>query len=338
MLLYKYRKAYLLLCLQFAAYFLFGATPIKEIPNLVSITFYEKTGALSAFQLSLNSDALNNRISGVLNTGNNDFQGWVGNEFYDVFISDYDGTPNPNGAFISIESEFNNTNGGGGLNISKVELNYSDGTNDYCKILASYFAHGNNYNIGSENNVVDGNVNTHCTMGNTNGINERLRITIGVDYIYSEFNYDGCKNDGFSIVINNVRYDELNPTGIDTLFNENGCDTIFMVDLSFMDCVNEQGLGNCPLFIPNIISTNYDGFNDDFQVYTKSSCEFLNFNIVIFDRWGNLLFESNDPGFKWDGQFKGKFVDDGVVVWRMEFEIAGEGKIESRTGGLTVIH
>ena len=38
----------------------------------------------------------------------------------------------------------------------------------------------------------------------------------------------------------------------------------------------------------------------------------------IFDRWGNLVFESFDPSTGWDGNYKGKACDPGVFVYYFE--------------------
>ena len=44
-----------------------------------------------------------------------------------------------------------------------------------------------------------------------------------------------------------------------------------------------------------------------------------NYNFYIFNRWGELIFESHAKFEPWDGSYKGKLVQNGVYVWRLEF-------------------
>lgn len=71
---------------------------------------------------------------------------------------------------------------------------------------------------------------------------------------------------------------------------------------------------NCPteLYVPNAFSPNGDGENDFFKVY---GIEVIDFNLKIFDRWGALLFESNNLHLGWNGNFKGKRKENGVYVY-----------------------
>jgi gliding motility-associated-like protein len=56
------------------------------------------------------------------------------------------------------------------------------------------------------------------------------------------------------------------------------------------------------LYIPNAFTPNNDGVNDYFFASVLNVVEF---EIIIFNRWGEILFKSNDINFKWDGNFQG---------------------------------
>ncbi|MEO6306163.1 MAG: gliding motility-associated C-terminal domain-containing protein, partial [Bacteroidia bacterium] len=59
-------------------------------------------------------------------------------------------------------------------------------------------------------------------------------------------------------------------------------------------------IDNCPLFdLPNIITLNGDGVNDFFQAIRVRQIKEI--DLVVFDRWGNLVYKTKDPYFKWDG-------------------------------------
>jgi gliding motility-associated-like protein len=74
------------------------------------------------------------------------------------------------------------------------------------------------------------------------------------------------------------------------------------------------------LFVPNIVTLNNDGFNDYFQVL---GTDLNNFRIHILNRYGQLMFEANDPGFKWNPAN----ISTGVYYWRVTYtNCSGENK------------
>ncbi len=110
-----------------------------------------------------------------------------------------------------------------------------------------------------------------------------------------------------------------------TASNSNGCksDACLKVDV-----VKESSL-----YVPNTFTPNGDRLNDVFLVPTTNMTEF---NLKIFDRWGALLFESNDATIGWDGTYKGNDVAEDVYV----YAITGKGidKVEyEKRGHVTVL-
>jgi gliding motility-associated-like protein len=73
-------------------------------------------------------------------------------------------------------------------------------------------------------------------------------------------------------------------------------DSVF-VDVEILPCVKEN------IFIPNAFSPNGDGINDHF---VPRSTILLSMRLQVYDRWGNKVFESNDPAQGWDGTYKGQ--------------------------------
>jgi len=69
--------------------------------------------------------------------------------------------------------------------------------------------------------------------------------------------------------------------------------------------------------IPNVFTPNGDVLNDFFEM--RSLCYFEQFRIVIFNRWGKKMYESTNPGFKWDGKTDGGTeCSEGVYYWIMD--------------------
>ncbi len=66
-------------------------------------------------------------------------------------------------------------------------------------------------------------------------------------------------------------------------------------------------------FFPNAFTPNADGRNDVFRPFDLSAI--VQFNMMVYDRWGAKIFESKDPNVGWDGKFRGANVPDGGYVY-----------------------
>jgi gliding motility-associated-like protein len=69
------------------------------------------------------------------------------------------------------------------------------------------------------------------------------------------------------------------------------------------------------LYIPNAFSPNADGVNDDIRVFARGVKTFY---WIIFNRWGEKVFESNDINEPWDGTYKGKLLNPDVYVYKVQ--------------------
>lgn len=87
------------------------------------------------------------------------------------------------------------------------------------------------------------------------------------------------------------------------------------------------------LYVPNSVTPNGDGVNNVFRVYGTNIDQF---HIMIFDRWGEIIFESNDFHFTWDASYKEKIVQDGIYVYKL-FAIGTDDVIYDKNGHVTVI-
>jgi len=87
------------------------------------------------------------------------------------------------------------------------------------------------------------------------------------------------------------------------------------------------------LFLPNIFTPNGDGIHDQFKIELKNS---EIFELSIWDRWGNLLFETKNPEMLWTGEVKGKPVEEGVYFYVLKTRNC-IGDLENRQGSVTVL-
>ncbi len=70
------------------------------------------------------------------------------------------------------------------------------------------------------------------------------------------------------------------------------------------------------LYVPNAFTPNGDGTNDVFYAIGR---EINTFEIFIFDRWGEVVYNSTDINEGWDGSFKGRDPKPDVYVWKIKF-------------------
>lgn len=164
-------------------------------------------------------------------------------------------------------------------------------------------------------------------------------ITVDLSFsaeINQQVNYMGCLGDGYSVNINGTVYDESNPIGIEKVLGNQACDTTFTIDLAFRDCTEAQRL--CKIYVPNAFSPNNDGFNDFFQIYSGQSCLIENFSIQVFNRWGQLVFNAAQPNFNWDGRVGNDWVQSGVFIWRMEYQLSGATRSVFESGSVTLVN
>ena len=115
-----------------------------------------------------------------------------------------------------------------------------------------------------------------------------------------------------------------------TVTDENSCngtDTIFVT-------------GDCPiiLYIPNSFSPNGDNLNDIFLPVDYGNIV-ETYDLKIWDRWDELLFQSSDINLGWDGKYKNSTVDLGVYTYHMEvtYRVKGILNTKSITGALKAI-
>jgi gliding motility-associated-like protein len=81
------------------------------------------------------------------------------------------------------------------------------------------------------------------------------------------------------------------------------------------------------LYVPNAFTPNGDSINDIFRVgYTN----IIQFNMIIFDRWGLKLFESSDIDNGWDGKVNGNVICDGVYYYLIDATGIDEVKIKKQ--------
>lgn len=184
-----------------------------------------------------------------------------------------------------------------------------------------------------------------------------LEITTNCDFFYNELFFEpddiSCRNDVYKSYIlrsNNV-YD-TNLVVIDSTHafvyqtannNISGCYAIQFIDangnkseISDVVCVDSDVCGKYHL--PNLFTPNGDEINDYLRPFPYTGVEKV--DIVILNRWGQLVYKTNDPDIRWDGKILDTNIDasEGVYFYFGEvYEYTPEGvKPRKIQGSVTI--
>ena len=91
----------------------------------------------------------------------------------------------------------------------------------------------------------------------------------------------------------------------------------------------------CSIYVPNAFTPDFNNINEKFKPITN--CQFLRYNFKIFNRWGEMLFETSNPLDAWDGYYLGKPCQQGAYVWIL-YGIDIKSKISNfRSGTVTIL-
>jgi gliding motility-associated-like protein len=115
-----------------------------------------------------------------------------------------------------------------------------------------------------------------------------------------------------------------------TAIDDQGCLVLDSIVLRLQnDCVPDL------VFVPNAFSPDGDGYNDVLFAQTGSVQTLVNFQ--IYNRWGNLVFETRDFNQGWDGRYRGETLPPDVFGYVLQFECPQSGQIILKKGNITIL-
>ena len=119
------------------------------------------------------------------------------------------------------------------------------------------------------------------------------------------------------------------PGGTYTAIAKNGCgaDTLTAV-VTFGECA-------CNLLMPNAFTPNDDGINDILK--PLNFCKMSSYRMEIYNRYGYLVFHSEDPDQGWDGTLRGQPSFPGNYVWVVRYVNTGQTKETLKKGNVVLI-
>jgi gliding motility-associated-like protein len=133
------------------------------------------------------------------------------------------------------------------------------------------------------------------------------------------YNWEDNSN-GSSTIINGEISRDYYVTGYDNI----GCSSTASVGIDVKDCSS--------IFLPSAFSPNGDGNNDEYIVYADVEA----IELMIFNRWGEKVFETKDINQSWDGTYKGEILGPSVYVYLCRVENY-DGDIEIKKGNITLV-
>lgn len=105
--------------------------------------------------------------------------------------------------------------------------------------------------------------------------------------------------------------------------DENGCSASDIVKIYYYPLV----------YIPNTFTPNDDELNQGFRVVIGNV---KSFELLIFDRWGELIYTMNDVADYWDGTYEGLKCQDGTYIWTIKYYDFSDKEYE-QTGHINVL-
>ena len=82
-------------------------------------------------------------------------------------------------------------------------------------------------------------------------------------------------------------------------------------------------------------SPDGNGINETFKMLTSSFNG--DYELMVFNRWGQMVFKSNDPKAAWDGQFNGAVVEKGTYDYSVRYRWGATGEWKIKKGFVAVI-
>ena len=108
----------------------------------------------------------------------------------------------------------------------------------------------------------------------------------------------------------------------------NGCEVSDKVYIEPGPCCEE-------VYLPNAFSPNNDGKNDEWRVVTSVGLELI--QLVIYNRWGNKVWETYDIAKGWDGTYRGDKMDTETYFYLFRYKCLHDGKNYTKKGDIILL-
>jgi gliding motility-associated-like protein len=166
--------------------------------------------------------------------------------------------------------------------------------------------------------------------------------------LYTEVLFDnnttGAVQYSWSFGDDSALTDEENPTH--TYPEEPGTYQVVLIATSPLGCVDTaisviQVYEELLYYVPNTFTPDYDNYNQTFQPVFTSGFDPYDYTLLIYNRWGEVIFESHDATVGWNGSYGGpdgiEMVQDGTYTWKIEFKVTRNDERKMIVGHVNII-
>lgn len=116
----------------------------------------------------------------------------------------------------------------------------------------------------------------------------------------------------------------------------NTCSSTYLdtINVSFIDCdsINDSPVCSANINMPNVFTPNNEGINDYFKPIILECVKSP--KLIIYNRWGQIVYQINNSQIKWDGKFKDKKCSSGAYFWILTYQ--DKNREFSKKGALTL--
>ncbi len=137
--------------------------------------------------------------------------------------------------------------------------------------------------------------------------------------------------------------DEFNVNSIHTFPEEPGIYVVTLIAENSLGCsdtayayimVNDVLI----YYVPNTFTPDGDAYNNEFKPIFTRGYDPYDYHLMIFNRWGEILFESYDVNYGWKGTYpEGNLVQDGTYTWKIDFKETMTDKRHEAVGHINLI-
>jgi gliding motility-associated-like protein len=120
--------------------------------------------------------------------------------------------------------------------------------------------------------------------------------------------------------------------------------TIWLTAISDLGCIDSTSI-NIPYedaiiyYVPNSFTPDGDEFNNTFMPVFTSGIDIYTFEMSVFNRWGEVIFLSNNPNIGWDGSYgiQGLDAQSGVYTFKITFKTPQKDDRQIITGHINLL-
>lgn len=134
---------------------------------------------------------------------------------------------------------------------------------------------------------------------------------------------------------------EVNPVHI-YAFDQGGEYTVELIAYSPLGCIDKAyGIIDIKeeliFYVPNTFTPDGDKYNEFFKPVFTTGYDPYSFTMYIFNRWGQIVWESHDVNAGWDGTFASTVIPDGAYTWKIEFKLSETDERKMVAGHVNIL-